>query len=117
MAELIVKSKVREVVKGMNVSSDVPEALNRMAEELVKRAAQRADANGRKTIQAKDAFVGKRSAKTMLVVRSKVKEIAKKHNVSGDFAEALNEMIVWSVGQAAERAKENGRRTVQARDI
>lgn len=50
MAELIVKSKVREVVKGMNVSSDVPEALNRMAEELVKRAAQRADANGRKTM-------------------------------------------------------------------
>jgi histone H3/H4 len=117
MAELIVKSKIKEVAKDCNVSGDTAEALNKTAEELVKQAAGRADANGRKTMQAKDVFVGKHTAKTMLVVKSKVKEVVKGHNVSGDFADALNELIVWCVEQGCERAKANGRRTLQARDI
>jgi histone H3/H4 len=117
MADLIVKSKIKEVAGDCNVAGDVAGALDKMAEELVKAAAKRADANGRRTVQAKDAFVGKHNAKTMLVVRSKVKDVVKGHNVSGDFAEALNEMIVWSVMQGCERAKANGRRTLQARDL
>ena len=117
MADLIVKSKIKEAVSDVNVSSDVPDALDKIAEDLVKKAAKRADANDRKTIQAKDAYVGKNMAKAMLIVKSKVKDSAQGHNVSGDFAEALNEVINWVVAQGAQRAKANGRRTLQARDL
>ena len=117
MADLIVKSKIKEVAGDCNVAGDVAEGLNKLAVHLVEVAAKRADANGRRTVQAKDAFVGKHSAKTMLVVRSKVKDFVKGHNVSGDLAEALNEVIVWFVMQGCERAKANGRRTIQARDL
>jgi len=117
MEMLVVKSKVKEVASGSNVAGDFAEALNAVAIDLTKAALARAEANGRKTVQAKDVFVGKTAAKTMLVVKSKVKEVAGDANVSGDFAEALNEMLVWSVEQAAARAEANGRKTVSARDL
>ncbi|MBW2990939.1 DUF1931 domain-containing protein [Candidatus Woesearchaeota archaeon] len=53
----------------------------------------------------------------MLIVKSKVKDAAGGHNVGGDVADALNEMITWHLMQGCERAKANGRKTVQARDI
>lgn len=117
METIVVKSKVKEVSGNCNVAGDFADALNKVAVELVKEAAKRADANGRKTVQAKDVYVGKTSAKTMLVVKSKVKDVVKNQNVSGDFAEALNEMLVWSVQQACARAEANGRKTVGARDL
>jgi len=117
MEMIVVKSKVKEVSGNCNVSGDFAEALNKVAVEQVKAAATRADANGRKTVQAKDVFVGKVKAKTMLVVKSKVKEVVKKQNVSGDFAEALNEVLIGLVEQACARAEANGRKTVGARDL
>ena len=51
---LVVKAKIKSVVPGYNVSGDLAESLNRKVEELVKQAAARAEANGRKTIMAKD---------------------------------------------------------------
>jgi histone H3/H4 len=54
MADLIVKSKIKEAVKELNVSSDVPEALSKKVEHLLKEAAERAKANGRRTLQARD---------------------------------------------------------------
>ena len=117
MEMIVVKSKVKEVAGNCNVAGDFAEALNVVAVQLVEAAAGRAEANGRKTVQAKDVFVGEAKAETMLVVKSKVKEVAKGANVSGDFAESLNEMLVWLVGQAAARAEANGRKTVGARDL
>ncbi|MDA3855597.1 MAG: hypothetical protein PF569_05025 [Candidatus Woesearchaeota archaeon] len=117
MEMIVVKSKVKEVSGNCNVAGDFADALNAVAVELVKAAAKRADANSRKTVQAKDVFVGKATAKTMLVVKSKVKEVVSGQNVSGDFAESLNEMLVWHVGQACARAEANGRKTVGARDL
>ena len=119
MAEMIVvKSKIKEVANGCNVAGDFADALNGAAVEWVKASAKRADANGRKTVQAKDAFVGDTNAKTMLVVKSKVKDVVGSgHNVSGDFADALNECLVWMVEQAAARAEANGRKTIGARDL
>ena len=117
MTELIVKSKIREVANDFNVAGDFADALDKLALEEIKNAVRRADANGRRTVQAKDAYVGKSMTKEMLIVKSKVKDVAKNHNVAGDFAEALNEVIVWYVMQACERAKANGRRTIQARDL
>ena len=117
MAEMIVvKSKIKEVSGDCNVAGDFADALNKLAVNEVKKAARRADANGRKTVQGKDVWIGDSMAKTMLVVKSKVKEVVK-HNVSGDFADALNEVLNWFVMQACERAKANGRKTIGARDL
>ena len=54
----------------------------------------------------------------MIVVKSKVKEVVKGgSNISGDFAEALNEVLVATTQQACARAEANGRKTVGARDL
>ena len=53
----------------------------------------------------------------LLVVRSKLKDVAKDMNVAGDFAEALSKEVERLVKRACDRAKENGRRTLMARDI
>ena len=115
---IVVKSKIKEVAGDCNVAGDFAEALNAAAVEMVKDAGKRAAANGRKTIGARDVYLGKSMAPSMLVVKSKVKDVAPKGaNVSGDFAAALNECLNWSVMQAAERAKANGRKTIGARDL
>ena len=118
MEMIVVKSKLKEVANGCNVSGDFAEALNKVAHEQVKHAIKRAQANNRKTIGPKDVYLGKTSSKTMLLVKSKVKDATGgKVSVSGDFAEALNEVLVWLVQQAAERAQANGRKTVGAKDL
>ena len=55
MAELlVVRSKLRDHAKGMNVSGDVAEALSGEVQGMIKRGVERAKANGRKTLQARD---------------------------------------------------------------
>ena len=117
MEMIIVKSKIKEVAKGANVSGDFAERLNEIAVEEIKAAEKRAAANGRKTVQAKDVYVGKVGKNPMLVVKSKVKEVVEDMNVSGDFAEHLNEVLVEKVKQAVKRAEANGRKTIGARDL
>ncbi len=51
---LVVKAKIKSAVPGYNVSGGLAEALNTKVEDLLKAAAARAEANGRKTIMAKD---------------------------------------------------------------
>ena len=53
----------------------------------------------------------------MIVVKAKIKDVAKGANVSGDFADALNEKVITLVKEAVERAKANGRKTVMGKDI
>lgn len=117
MEMIVVKSKIKDVANGCNVSGDFAEALNEVAVAQVQAAVKRAQSNGRKTVQAKDVFVGDAKSEVMLVVKSKVKEVAEGCNISGDFGEALNEMLVWMVQQACARAEANGRKTVGARDL
>ena len=50
---LIVKSKIREYVD-LNVGEEVARALERQVEEILKKAEERANANGRRTIYARD---------------------------------------------------------------
>ncbi|MEM4259444.1 MAG: NFYB/HAP3 family transcription factor subunit [Candidatus Pacearchaeota archaeon] len=52
--ELIVKSKIKSAVPDLQVASDVPEALNKKVLQLLKEAAERTKANGRRTLQARD---------------------------------------------------------------
>jgi len=51
---LIVKAKIKEVAKDSNIASDFAETLNLKVIELVESAVRRAEANGRKTVMAKD---------------------------------------------------------------
>ena len=51
---IIVKSKIKDVASGYNVAGDLAAALDKKAKELVKDAVRRAEANGRKTVMAKD---------------------------------------------------------------
>lgn len=55
----------------------------------------------------------------MLVVKSKVREVAKKKKMSfgGDAAAALSKEVAALIDKAIERAKANGRKTVKGRDI
>ena len=50
----------------------------------------------------------------LLVVRSKIKDVAKGVNVSGDFAEALSKEVERLIKKACERAKANKRGTTMA---
>lgn len=52
-----------------------------------------------------------------VIVKSKVKEAVQDSNVGGDFVEALNETVLQLIAKAEERAKGNGRKTIQARDL
>ena len=53
----------------------------------------------------------------LLVVRSKIKEVVKNMNVAGDFADALSQKVAELVKDACKRASDNGRKTVQSRDL
>ena len=53
----------------------------------------------------------------LLVVRSKIKEVVKNMNVAGDFADTLSDKVMVLVKDACKRASENGRKTVQSRDL
>jgi len=52
-----------------------------------------------------------------LVVKAKIKEVAKEFNVSADFADVLDKKAEELIKAACVRAKENGRRTVMAKDL
>ena len=56
MVNLIIKSNIREAVKEKipNVAAEVEEALNKKVQELLEKAAERALANGRRTLHARD---------------------------------------------------------------
>jgi histone H3/H4 len=54
MVELIVKSKIKSAVPELNVAEEVAAALNKKVEQILKEASERAKANGRRTLQARD---------------------------------------------------------------
>jgi len=51
---IIIKSNIKNIAEDYNVASDFPEALNKKVKEIITQAVKRAEANGRKTIMAKD---------------------------------------------------------------
>ena len=56
MANLIIKSNIRAAVKEKiaNVAGEVEEALNKKVQEILDNACERAKANGRRTLHARD---------------------------------------------------------------
>ncbi|MBI4148493.1 DUF1931 domain-containing protein [Candidatus Woesearchaeota archaeon] len=53
----------------------------------------------------------------MVIVRSRVKELAGDVNVASDFVDALERKVEQLVKEAMSRAKANNRRTVMAKDL
>ena len=54
MSDLIVKAAVKDALSDQNVSADFYDALNEEVAELLNDAAERAEANDRKTVQPRD---------------------------------------------------------------
>jgi len=54
MADVLKKSGVRDAAEDVNVGSDFYEALDEKVKELIKRAVERAEENGRKTVKSRD---------------------------------------------------------------
>ncbi|MFP4590354.1 MAG: DUF1931 family protein [Halobacteriales archaeon] len=54
MADLIVKAAVKEALGDHNVASDFYDALDEEVADILQRAAARAEANDRKTVQPRD---------------------------------------------------------------
>lgn len=54
MAQCIKKSGIREAAKGMNVGQDVYDEVDKRVQDMIRRAQNRAKANGRKTLKARD---------------------------------------------------------------
>ncbi len=52
-----------------------------------------------------------------LIIKSKIKSAVPDLSVSSDVPEALNKKVLQLLEEAAKRAKLNGRRTLQARDL
>lgn len=51
---LIVKSGIKEAIGDLNMAGDLPEALEKKVAMLLKEAIERAKANNRRTVMAKD---------------------------------------------------------------
>ena len=51
---LVVRAKLKEYVKGMNVSGELGEALSKKVEKVLADAVERAQANKRKTVMPYD---------------------------------------------------------------
>ncbi|MBX4196890.1 DUF1931 domain-containing protein [Candidatus Pacearchaeota archaeon] len=52
-----------------------------------------------------------------LIIKSKIKSAVPDMNVAGDVPDALNKKLLELLDEAAKRAKLNGRRTLQAKDL
>lgn len=51
---LVVRSKLKSIVGDIHVAEDLAEHLSKKVENILKEAVERAKANGRRTVQAKD---------------------------------------------------------------
>lgn len=52
-----------------------------------------------------------------IIIKSKIKAAVPELMVAGEVADALNAKVLKILDEASERAKLNGRRTLQARDL
>jgi len=51
---IVVKAQIKDVAENFNIAGDFADELDKKVRELIKEAASRAEANGRRTIMAKD---------------------------------------------------------------
>lgn len=58
-----------------------------------------------------------RNMEPELIIKSKIKAAVPELSVASDVPEALNKKVLKLLEEASARAKANGRRTLQARDL
>jgi histone H3/H4 len=117
---LVVRVKIKDVCPGFNVAGELADALSAKIGTALDDAMKRAESNQRKTIMAKDVaftFACKAKHAENLIVKAKLKEVAKEFNVAGDLAEALNCYAHQLLKAACERAEGNQRKTVMGKDL
>ena len=51
---IVVKSQIKELCRGMSISEDLAEALDKKVKGIVQDAIERAKANNRRTVMARD---------------------------------------------------------------
>ena len=51
---LVVKAKIKDVIGDYNVAGDFADELDKLVRDSIAKAVKRADANGRRTVMAKD---------------------------------------------------------------
>jgi len=51
---LVVKAKIKDVIGDYNVAGDFADELDKLVREHIAKAVKRAEANGRRTVMAKD---------------------------------------------------------------
>lgn len=54
MVDVLKKSGVRDAAEGVNVGSDFYDSLDETVKDLIERAVERAEANGRRTVKSRD---------------------------------------------------------------
>lgn len=54
MTDIVKKSGIRSEAEGVNVGADFYEAIDRRAKDMIEMAVERAKANGRRTVKARD---------------------------------------------------------------
>ncbi len=54
---------------------------------------------------------------TDIIIKSKIKSAVPELSVAAEVADALNKKVLKLLQEASDRAKLNGRRTLQARDL
>ncbi len=61
----------------------------------------------------------KKKEREILVVASKIREYIKENdcNTSGEFISELSDTVYCLIDKAINRAQENGRKTIQAKDV
>lgn len=59
----------------------------------------------------------KKKMADLLVVKAKIKDFARDVNVAGDFADVLSKKVEGLIKDAVARAKANGRKTIQPKDL
>lgn len=55
MTDIVKKASIREEVDDMNVGAEFYQEVDERVKEILSRASDRAEANGRKTLKARDA--------------------------------------------------------------
>jgi histone H3/H4 len=56
-------------------------------------------------------------ASEWIIVKTKIRDIVGKYNVSAEFSTVLNQKVKQMIEEAMKRAEANGRKTVMGRDL
>jgi len=78
------------------------------------------DLDTKKTLKSDSGFLGAQSFPETnfdIIIKSKIKSAVPELSVAGEVPDALNKKVLQMLKDASDRAKANGRRTLQARDL